>query len=342
MTYKKVKEGEATILAPKEEKISGDLPVFYNPVMKTNRDISIALLNALEKEYLDIALPLAGTGIRAIRFFKELKKENIKQICINDCNEEAIKVINENFKLNNITKEDIEINQTEASLFMLKHAGFNYIDVDPFGSPNPFLDASCKKLSRDGILAVTATDTAPLSGTYTKVCRRKYWAEPKKDHMMHETGLRILIRKIQLIAVQYERALTPIYSYSDEHYMRVFLKCKKGKKHCDEILSQHKMFNDAGPLWLGQLWDEDLAEKIMSLNPCTLTKLIKDESKISSIGFYNIPKLCKKHKTGVQKKFDQIIELIKAKGYQASRTHFDKEGIRTNMPEEEVEKVVIG
>ena len=47
---------------------------------------------------------------------------------------------------------------------------------------------------------------------------------------MHETGIRILIRKIQLIGAQYNKALTPIFSYSKEHYFRVFLKCEKGKE----------------------------------------------------------------------------------------------------------------
>ncbi|MCU0373510.1 MAG: ATP-binding protein, partial [Ignavibacteria bacterium] len=42
--------------------------------------------------------------------------------------------------------------------------GFDYIDIDPFGSPCPFLDAAIKRLSRGGILAVTATDTSALAG----------------------------------------------------------------------------------------------------------------------------------------------------------------------------------
>ena len=64
---------------------------------------------------------------------------------------------------------------------------------------------------------------------------------------MHETGLRILIRKIQLVAAQYDKALTPIFSYSKEHYMRAFLKNEKGKHKVDKILKLHGFFKDAGP-----------------------------------------------------------------------------------------------
>ena len=37
---------------------------------------------------------------------------------------------------------------------------FDYIDIDPFGSPNPFLAAAIGRITRNGIVAVTATDTA--------------------------------------------------------------------------------------------------------------------------------------------------------------------------------------
>ena len=44
---------------------------------------------------------------------------------------------------------------------------------------------------------------------------------------MHEIGLRILIRRVQLAGSVYDKALIPILSYSKEHYMRVFFKCEK-------------------------------------------------------------------------------------------------------------------
>ena len=56
----------------------------------------------------------------------------------------------------------------------LESAGFDYIEIDPFGSPTDFLESSIVRLSRRGILAVTATDTAPLCGTYPNTCKRKY------------------------------------------------------------------------------------------------------------------------------------------------------------------------
>ena len=80
---------------------------------------------------------------------------------------------------------------------------------------------------------------------------------------MHEYGLRILARRVQLQGAQYGKALTPIFSYSKDHYMRVIFKCEFGKQKADLILKQHKLINDVGPIWTGQLWEQDLLENMI-------------------------------------------------------------------------------
>ena len=156
-------------------KVSKKLPVFYNPEMKGNRDISVSLLNALDRE-MDIALPLAGSGVRGIRFLLECK--NMK-VHFNDLNPKAYELIRENLELNNVKGV---VSNLDADLFLLNSKGFDYIDIDPFGSPNPFLAAAIGRISREGILAVTSTDTAALTGTYPKVTQRKYWAKSLKNY----------------------------------------------------------------------------------------------------------------------------------------------------------------
>ena len=186
-----MQEGEAVFFAD-TGKISKKLEVFYNPVMKTNRDISIHLLKALDRKDMQIGLPLAGSGIRALRFALELPKSTFKMIYINDGSKIAIKHIKKNIKANKLNKFQFEIHNKDANIFMFEQKGFDYIDIDPFGSPNPFLDIACKRIARNGILAVTATDTAPLAGAYPKACKRKYNAVPLHTDIKHEIGIRIL------------------------------------------------------------------------------------------------------------------------------------------------------
>jgi len=336
--YKIIQEGKAKIKIGVGEKISRKLPVFYNPVMKLNRDISVLLLDSVENKDMQIGLPLAATGVRGIRFLKELSKGKVKIVKFNDYDKNSVKIIKQNLKLNKI-KSMVEVYNEDASLFMLKHPGFDYIDIDPYGSPNPFLDSAIKRISRNGILAVTATDTACLAGTFPEACLRKYWAIPKRDEIMHETGLRILIRKVQLIGAEYEKALIPIYSYYKDHYFRIFLRCEKGKTKADEILKQHGMFNQAGPLWLGRLFDSKIAGRIAKKSDEKFLKIIEKESKIDVIGFYSIPRLCKKHKLKMIKQ-NEIIKRIKKKGYSAAETHFMPNSIRSDITENELVKIL--
>jgi tRNA (guanine26-N2/guanine27-N2)-dimethyltransferase len=234
-SMKKIKEESAEIFIPIEDKISKKLPVFYNPIMKLNRDITITLLKEFKK--MRLCDPLAGSGIRSIRFAKELKYESITA---NDISKKAYALMEKNMKHNDVK---FEIYNKDANILLMESSGFDYIDLDVFGCPNFVLDNAAKRLSRDGILALTATDTSALSGTYPAACKRKYWAKPCRTEIMHEAGIRILARKAQLIAAQYDKALLPIYSFSEEHYFRIFFICKKGKKHVDEIIKQHKMIN---------------------------------------------------------------------------------------------------
>ena len=243
----------------------------------------------------------------------------------------------------------------DANLFLLNSNGFDYIDIDPFGTPNPFLDSAIKRISRQGILAITATDTAALCGTYPDACQRKYWATPNRTEIMHEIGLRILIRKCQLIGAQFDKALIPIFSYSIEHYMRIFFLCEKGKKKVDETLAKHGNFNNSGPMWLGSLWEEKIIEKmilnykkiyennnstISSKEIENLLNKIKQESKINAIGFYHLPSVAKRNSLGVLPKQNAIIESIIKKGYVGSPTHFKENSIRTNISEKELSKII--
>ncbi len=362
-----IQEGKARIKTYTAETVSRDMPVFYNPAMNFNRDISVLLLNSVDKKNMQIALPLAATGIRGIRFLLELKKSSIKSISFNDNSTEAVKLIKANLRLNKIkSSKKISISNLDANLFILNSKGFDYIDIDPFGSPNFFLDSAIKRLGREGILAVTATDTAALCGTSKNACLRKYSSKPLKNEFCHETGLRILISKVQSAGAQYDKALIPIFSYSKEHYFRVFFECIKGKKKVDEAMKNYgyilhckqclfrknadSVFNDekcplckskldyAGKIWLGQLCDKKLVTKMNSnIKKSKNNELIKlmqimsNESKINEVGFYDIAKVVKHNKLKNVPKKNLLISEIKKAGFKAAETHIRPNSIRSSI-----------
>ncbi|MBI3037017.1 tRNA (guanine(10)-N(2))-dimethyltransferase [Candidatus Woesearchaeota archaeon] len=292
-----VVEGKAKLAVPKygRKAVSSRMPVFYNPVMKSNRDITILLMEAAAKLYgikkWAVADPMAATGIRGIRMVLELENKNIEGIKMNDYSDAAAALIKKNMRRNRIkTGGKISVTVNEANKFLLNNKPFNYIDIDPFGYPGLFLDTAVKRLRHNGILAVTATDTSALAGTAVAACRRKYLATPLRNGFMHETGIRILIRLAQLIGAMHEKALTPVFSYYKDHYIRAFLLCRTGSGRCDDVLSKHKeiLYCDsccekkigegginpccsncgkqmlkAGLLWAGNLFDRKLAVKMV-------------------------------------------------------------------------------
>ncbi|MDK2849928.1 MAG: tRNA (guanine26-N2/guanine27-N2)-dimethyltransferase [Candidatus Woesearchaeota archaeon] len=307
LTLSLIEEGKVKIYSY-FGKISKKLPVFYNPIMKDNRTLTILVLKALGKNRLKIALPLAASGIRGIRILKELPSEYVDGIFFNDLNPKALEIINRNLELNNIRllSEKIKLSNEDARLFLLKNKPFDYIDIDPFGTPNPFLDSAISSLKNNAILAVTATDTAPLCGTYKNACIRKYWSIPLHNYLMNEMGLRILIRKVQLVGLNYDFALLPIFSYAKDHYFRIFFKAVKSKQKATEIFNQHKelYFIDYQTLLsLDQkTLDQKTREKINSaktgsksniffvdnlfeFNPCLVGLLRNDKDKVKVIKF---------------------------------------------------------
>ncbi|MEK6886723.1 MAG: hypothetical protein AABW88_02730 [Nanoarchaeota archaeon] len=366
---KKIQEGQAIIEIDENPKVSKKLEVFYNPVMKMNRDLTVLLLNSVPNTKMQMADIMAGTGVRSMRLIKELKKGKIKKIFVNDIN--SIEKIKKNFKLN---KVKANFSSEDANLFLLKSNGFDYIDVDPFGTPNDFLDSSIKRISRNGILGVTATDTSVLCGTYPTVCKRIYWANSFRNGFMHESSLRILARKVQLIGAQFEKAMIPIFSYAKEHYVRLFFKCIKSKTLCEEIIKQHKyvLFNPKtlayevsnnnfkdnwiaiGPMYIGSLNDKNLINKMIESNKDKpnfgeakmgasrkseiaeadkFLKLIYNELDI--VGSYDLHDLSKKLGVPVPS-FEPIINKAKA-----TRVHYNHNAIKTKMSVEELRKIIL-
>ncbi len=359
-----------------ERDVSRKMDIFYNPVMESQRNITVALLKAIPNTEMNIADPLAGSGVRSLRILKELPPGKINHLFVNDSKENFPTFLRKQLALNKISANKVSISSEDASVFLLRQiygksgngddsgdivvkvdgfcGYFDYIDLDPFGTPNPFLAAAVSRITRGGILAVTATDTAALTGTYPSVTKRKYWATTQRTFLMHETGLRILMRKVQLQGVQFDKALVPILAYSKDHYYRVFFRCEKGKAKCDELLKQHKylwydpkttehkvsFFNKEkggeclGPMWMGQLSDIGLLEKMvkenMLLDEKKFLELLLEEGKMGVVGFYDLHVLAKKLGKEPPK---MEIALKKLKGI---RTHFSVYGVKTEKGLKEV------
>lgn len=358
---KEIVEGKATVLVDVKDKVSKELDVFYNPQMEVNRSITIALLKALhlkEKKQLFIIDPLAGTGIRTVRLLKEVP-ELIRHITANDISPEATKLIHENLKRNNCDQNKVTVMQKGATTAILETGIFDYIDIDPFGSPAPFLHAAIERIKHQGILAITATDTGALCGTFVKACRRRYHAESQRYPQMHELAARILIKYVQEIGAIFEKALTPIYATMHDHYIRVFFEASDGAKKCDSLLKQHKYITEseegeliesshnnfkhfAGPLYTGAIYKKKLAQDITKFYDTKVTQTIAKEAEVQEqkIGTYSIHQLAKSLKLAQVPKTKEIKKALEMNGHKCEEAHFKNNMIRTNAPFEVIKNAM--
>ncbi|MGB9841882.1 MAG: tRNA (guanine-N1)-methyltransferase, partial [Candidatus Bathyarchaeales archaeon] len=146
-----VQEGKVKVLVPKlsafvkqpSDYVPSKAPVFYNPVMELNRDIAILAFQAYQRminREITLCEPLASTGIRGIRFAAEI--QGAKSVLIGDVSERAAELARYNVRLNGL-QERVTVQHEDANCLLSEHAAphrrFDAVDVDPFGSPVPYL-----------------------------------------------------------------------------------------------------------------------------------------------------------------------------------------------------------
>ncbi len=371
-------EGKTHVIVPRLDLHApyppSSAPVFYNPQMELSRDINVACVQVLSDErpythtltYLDV---LSGSGIRGLRVSNEANAK----VTLNDSSIEAYRLIKKNVKK---LHPNVETTHLDANV-LLSGSTFAIVDIDPFGSPVPFLDAACR--STREMLCVTATDTAPLSGAHFNAGVRRYSAVPANTEYHAETGVRILLGMITREFAKYDKAITPVLSHATYHYYRIYVMVSKGAKLADQCIRKlgyiahcatcgdrysvrglapttvPSCVNDgvppylAGPLWLGPLHNRQFCAKVAakitagtfgtSRQAARIVNLCENE--LNTVTFFDYHKLLKE----LQKPpmpIEQLIDALRNRGYQASRTHFSGTSLKTDADVITLKKIIRG
>ena len=355
-------EGSATIT---------DGKAFINPKAKLSRDATIAYarLRPGIKSALDAT---SATGIRGIRYSKELGLEDVTLLEINKSSYESLKSNVESNSVKNAKYENMSVQEFCNREPLSK---FDMIDVDPFGSPAPYMFDILKVAHENSIVAFTATDTAVLCGAHLSACIKTYDSVPMHNELGHEAGIRILIGFFARLAAQFNYGIDTELSFSYMHYMRAIVKLVKGSKaalsslkklgfaykchKCGWVGSEQGPFTrisrcpacgseieTAGRMWLGGLINNDLRPGLAKSmgevigsdkRECKFMESLSLEPDIPF--YYSVPKLTK------LMHLPSISELALAKrlvesGHAAATTHFEKNCIKTDASIEEIKNVI--
>lgn len=367
-----VTEGKTKILIPKgamEDKVPPRDVAFFNPRAKLSRDFSIvaysAFLRGIErpKIFLD---GLSGLGARGLRVANEIKDV---QVFVNDANPKALELSRESAELNGLRNYQISENDICRFLSAFSSEGNRgtIVDIDPFGSPARFIECGIRATSHKGLLSVSATDLQVLHGLFNDACKKKYHGIPIKTTYSNEIATRLILGMIITVAARLDVEATPVFSETNQHYYRVYLRilnkpdtrnligfinhCKNcGNRNsslepestCDLCGSEQKI---AGPLWIGELFEKEFVESMLKEVPdhsvdkkCekALQKcILESEMPACYYTLDEIAEILRRSPIPLQ----EIISRLQENGFSASPTSFNPTGFRTNCTIDKIKEL---
>lgn len=183
--------------------------------------------NKKVEPFITILEALSATGLRAIRYALEIP--NLKTVVANDFSPAAVDAIRRNVKYNSGAETIVEPSHGDANLVMYSRKAnpFHCIDLDPYGTAAPFVDAAVQAIADDGLLLVTCTDLGVLAGQgYPEKCFSNYGGMTSKTEFCHESALRLVLNLVATTAARYGKAIEPLLSLSIDFYVRLFIKVK--------------------------------------------------------------------------------------------------------------------
>lgn len=383
---KTIKEGLGSFKIPsstREQKVPKKTDdVFFNPYQEINRDLSVLVLRAysifLNKTPLRGCEPLCGVGIRSGRYLLETPTSDL--YC-NDSNTIATIYTTRNIKNLSLESKYFRVFNQDANDFLQMHhqnnKNFDFVDIDPFGSPIPFILNSIKIVGIEGLIAVTSTDLASLAGIYPKALFSKYCLSQFDERIgnIHELASRALTTGVQHVGLIINQSLIPILTFYHRHFIRSFFLRYRGVarvldktgflnrcRKCQTIFMTHigdknvqcskcssTEIARVGPLYLGHLQNENLIQKII-LDPHmenlgtkkTLLKVLdnmKGEVNIDQPWSYDLQALAKKVGTRIPPT-EIIIEKLREKKYNSGKTHYSGSTIKTTAQELQILKIL--
>lgn len=344
--------------------VTKDMGTFYNPLMKIHRDVSLLVLKNYFSTFtrpITFCDPMVASGIREARYLQQIP-ELFSKLYLGDISSSALENCKKTLEDNSISQENIEFH-TKKAQELLYMKNYDCIEIDPFGSPVPFLDAALSQINHNGLLCVTATDTAALCGVYPKKALRRYNLHIHKTLCYDELGIRGLIAYCQKQAGKYDKSLHVEMSFVYGHFYRIFFRVKESAQQSLHDIKSLKFieykretqqievfdFDEKeriGPLYMNKLNNKKLVQqciKNISLiqdSKKTLKLLESLSNEVESIGYYDIHKLQSYCGIGDGIKFSILFEYLNKNTTTSSLSHCSRRGLKTTLNFEElIEKI---
>ncbi len=317
--------------------------------MAMDRDIAVAFVRAWARSgSLRGWEMMAATGARGLRMAGETPA--FESFLLTEANPAAYRVLAQN-------AQGVRGARAELADAHRAPAGrpFDYVDLDPYGSPAPFAAEAISAVRPGGVLAVTATDLTVLAGAQPAACARRYGARPVRGRLGPEGGVRILLAYLDHAARSQGRGMRPQLAYVRGHHVRAYVELLDAPApeppigEIDPVSWRGPFVGSSGPygpLWLGPLFDLPLVRSLKAPDPAAEPRKtsaflgrIAEEAEVDVPFYYESNTLAGALGLRAPPSAPDLIEGIRRRGYRAARTHARPEGIRTDAPRVLVEEI---
>jgi len=363
MRIVETKEGRTRLLVPKvslERAEPPTTPIFFNPAAATNRDVSVAITDAASGTTFCDAL--AGVGSRGIRVANEVRRR--MQVTAVDFNASSARLARKGALLNGVGRR-FKVVRAESNSFLYsrfrRDEKFDFVDIDPFGTPVQYIQAALSAVSDGGMVSLTATDTAVLCGVYPRVALRRYGASTLNNAFHHETAVRVLLGHCRRLAGSLDMGVSPLAAHATKHYVRAYLVAQVGAAKADASMNSEgyvmectscdhlfygkepvtacvkcgKRTRRAGPLWIGKLFDEALVKKAAGF--CVergFTSAAKSLASLRGVDAFppysfSLERVCSSLKVASVSP-GKVAQSLRARGFRYMDQPFEKSGLKTD------------
>lgn len=326
--------------------------MFYNPAMAFDRDLNVAVaraLSSIEPKRTGWEM-LGATGVRGLRVAHE--SEWLRSLLITEREPRAVAVIDRS--LSELGLTTVRVREADARV-VPPEAPFDYVDLDPYGSPLPYLEALFGSLSLPAVVGVTATDLMVLAGVVRGACEARYGARPLHGRLAPEGGLRILLATLAQRARARGAWMKPLLCYIHDHHLRAYVEVIAEPGHDENdpvalvetsrwpgpVLGPRPAY---GPMWLGPLFDRRLVDRLETPPSAANAKevgawiqRVRGEAEVDRPFFYEPNELARALGLKEPPPMEAILGALRASGAAASRAHPHPSAFRTDAPRSVVE-----
>jgi tRNA (guanine26-N2/guanine27-N2)-dimethyltransferase len=336
---------------------------FYRPLSQVARDLGVlsAAIYRCDTSHLRVLDAMSGCGVRSLRYWLESRAD---WVWANEGNPELSSVLHQNLE-EAIASGCCQVTHLDANRVFFEcynHKDYyDFVDVDCFGSPAPYLNTSLWATKIGGLLYLTSTDGRTATGHAPQSSLSTYGAYARNHPAAHEQGLRLLIGSVQQQAAAKGLGVEPIFSLQVGQTYRVMLRLIATQAltaenygflgychHCGDYqtVAWRKLGRVAcphdshpltlsGPMWLGVLHEqlylrrmELLAKEWNWLKRVQLLQTMQAEADLPPY-FYTLSEIGHRGRMDIPKR-SHLIQALQAQGYRASPTHINAQAIKTD------------